>query len=134
MTHNATHLGIPCKSISHKPLIMPRSTVQRNIERFIEKLKLCNIVTNMKHGVILWPSEPGHEIDKILSSAGFDLLREVGGKLVVDEDFAVERLSSKHFDESTKIRLVCWEGCLVMYLVGGNNKGTLGAGVSIEES
>ena len=133
MTHNMTYLGISCKPISNKPLIIPRGSVQRYIERFIEKLKLCNIVTNMENRVILRPCKPGDKNYKMLSSSFLDLLREVCGKLVVDEDFAVERLSLKYFDEMNKFRLVCWEGCLVMYFIGGNNKSTLGTGVSIQE-
>ena len=95
-----TNLSISCKSISHKPLIIPRSSVQRYIERFVEKLKLCNIVTNMENRVILRPCEPENESLKMIGSGTVALLGEVGCKLVVDKDFAVERLSSEHFDES----------------------------------
>ena len=56
-----THLSISCESIPHKPLIIPRSSVQRYVERFVEKLKLCNIVTNVENRVILRPCEPGDE-------------------------------------------------------------------------
>ena len=82
---------------------MPRSCVQRDIKWFIEKLKLCYIVTNMEHRIILWPREPAQKIFKMFSQAGQYLLGEVGGKLVVEEDLAVERLGSECLTELKKI-------------------------------
>ena len=53
------YLSISCESVSHKPLIIGRSCVKRHIERLIEELIVCNIVTHMENRVILIPGEPG---------------------------------------------------------------------------
>ena len=62
-----------------------------------------------------------------------NLLREVSSKLVVEEDLAMEWLCTQHLDQMKKLWLVSRKICLVMDLIGGNHKGTLGAGIAIQE-
>ena len=97
------YLSISGETIPNKPLIIPGSSIQRNIERFVEKLKLCNIVTDMENRVILRPGEPEKVRNKKMMKHSVHLHGVVGGKLVVDEDLAVERLSTQHLAQSEQI-------------------------------
>ena len=63
--HLTQYLGVPCKPVSHEPLIVSGSCVKGHVERFVEELVVCDIVADMNYRIILCSLEPALKLDYI---------------------------------------------------------------------